>query len=103
MMDANWLAGQAELTRVELGKAILNRNHWDRLREELRLYEFLQARTTSADFRSLREELERIVEGGLRVPTLSNPRRTAADCLQRWSPVLASPGDAPAPAEADPQ
>jgi hypothetical protein len=88
MQAAEWLTEQAQQTRTELGTAILNRRHWDRLREELRLYEFLQERATAVDFVGLRGELQRIVEGSVRVPSLGNPRRTAADNLQRWSQDL---------------
>jgi hypothetical protein len=102
-MNADWLSEHAQQTRAELGTAILNRRRWDSLREELRLCEFLQERSAAADFAGLPAELQRIVEGSVRVPSLGNPRRTATDFLQRWSSAFgplpeeaSSPGTASA-------
>jgi hypothetical protein len=101
--DGRWapsrefLATKLGVTQTEMGTAILNRSRWDKLREESRLLVFLNRRADAPDFQGVREELNRIAEGRMRVPELSTPRTQATDCLRLWQTALLSL-DQPVPA-----
>jgi len=79
-----FIAAKLSATRAEMGTAILNRGRWDKLREDCRILEFLKLRSEAPDFQGVREELNRVTEGRLRVPDISGPRGKAAECLKRW-------------------
>ena len=77
-------------SRAELGTSILNRSRWDKVREDCRMLVFLQGRAAAADFEGVRQELQRIAVGSLKVPDISGPRRKAEDCLRLWANDLAT-------------
>ena len=85
-----FLSAKLGATQAEMGTAILNRARWDKLREESRLLTFLNRRAAELDFQGVREELNRIAEGWVRVPELTSPRTQAADCLRVWATALRS-------------
>src|SRR5437867_1356395 len=84
----DFLAEKLGAIRAEMGRAILNRGRWDNLRDDSRMLVFLQGRAGAPDFQGVREELNRIADGRLRVPELSGPRRKATDCLRGWATEL---------------
>jgi len=92
--DARWeahavfIAEKLTATRGEMGGVILNRMRWEKLRDDCRMLAFLQERAAAGDFQGIREELNRIAEGRLRVAEVSGPRRKATDCLQLWATDL---------------
>jgi hypothetical protein len=92
--EARWdssrefLARKLEAAKAELATVILNRSRWDKVRDETRLLTHLNARAATLDFQGIREELNRIAEGRMRVPELSAPRTQASNYLQLWEPAL---------------
>jgi hypothetical protein len=72
-------------SRAELDTSILNRNRWDKVRDDCRMLVFLQGRAAAVDFQSVRQELQHIAEGSLKVPDITGPRRKAEDCLRLWA------------------
>jgi hypothetical protein len=88
MTAAEFLALKLGAARAELDTVILNRNRWDKVREDCRMLVFLQGRSTAPDFRGVRRELECVMDGQSHVPDVSGPRRKAADCLAYWEQDL---------------
>jgi hypothetical protein len=80
-----FLAVKLAESRAELDTSMLNRNRWDKIREDCRILVFLQGRAAAVDFQGVRQELHRIADGSLRVPDISGPRRKAEDCLRLWA------------------
>ncbi len=85
-----FLAAKLGVAQAEMATAILNRSRWEKLREESRLLTFLNLRADAPDFQGVREELNRIADGRMRVPELSVPRTQAADRLRLWATALLS-------------
>ncbi len=83
-----FLTEKLRATEAEMGTAILNRTKWDKLRDDRRMLVYLQSRANAADFQGVREELNRISEGRIRVPDLGSPRTKAANCLALWTSDL---------------
>jgi hypothetical protein len=88
MTPLEFVNAELGTTEAELGTAILNRSRWDALRENRQMLLHLQACLTSTASGNLRAELQRIVEGSVRVPTISGSRTKAADFLRRWASTL---------------
>ena len=85
MTTDEFLAVRLAASRAELGTSILNRNRWDKIRDDCRMLELLQGRAAAVDFQGVRQELRRIADGNLSVPAISGPRRKAEDCLRLWT------------------
>ena len=88
MTAEEFLGAKLRTAREEMGTAILNRGKWEKLRDDCRMLTFLQSRSGEGDFAGVRRELQRIAEGGSRVPDVEGPRRKAEDCLKHWSQDL---------------
>jgi len=82
---ADFLAAELSRTQSALSTPILNRRHWDELREDRCLLIFLQARSESLTFPGVRVTLERMAEGEFRVTGIDALRTKAQACLRRWA------------------
>jgi hypothetical protein len=88
MTADEFITAELSKTQTEMSTPILNRGHWDVLREHRQMLVFLQQRTQAVDFQGLRLELRRIADGIAKVPQISGPRRRAEECLQHWGEAL---------------
>ena len=84
MTGEEFISEKLRETVAALDVGVLNKGKWDALREDRRMLVFLQQRAAAPDFEGVRSELQRVVDGHVRVPDISGPRARAADCLHNW-------------------